>query len=588
MARRRLSAIMFADIAGYTAMMQRNEDEAVRSRRKYRDTTEAAVSDFNGEIVHFYGDGALCLFPSAVEAVRGALRIQYTLNQDPAVPVRICIHSVDVVVDEDGAYGDGVNIASRVQALAVPGSICVSDTVYEEIKNQPSVQTRSLGAQRLKNVVRPVEIYAIVDPAIPVTGSKDLSASVAPTPSSQESQSVAVLPFKNMSSDEENEYFSDGITEEIINALTSVGNLKVTSRTSSFAFKGTRDNVREIATVLGVSHVLEGSVRKSGERVRITAQLIKAADDFHVFSRTYDRELSDIFKIQDEISGRIADALAESLNPDGESSRESAPTDVTTYAIYLKGRHHWNSWSPEGAARSIELYEKAIARSPDYPKPYAALASSYAFLAASGRVKDDLSYSRAKEVAEKAVALDPESGEAYVALGMVAIFRDWDATSARAHLEKAVSISPGSADTRYALGLFHAIQLEREAAVRQLKRAVDLDPLSLHSRTMYANSLMLAGQIQEALDELGQVLEIDPSFRSAWESVGMAHWMRGDHEEALSAFEEFSRLSPNPYAGASALGCVYAGMGDEERAREQLRRLEQREASENQPILHQD
>ena len=252
---------MFADMAGYTALVQENEPRARKLRTRMRRVLEAEVAEGAGEILQFYGDGALSTFPSAIEAVNSAIRIQSALRSDPAVPIRIGLHSGDVVHDEEGVFGDGVNVASRIEGLSAPGGILVSGRVFDDIKNQPDISTVPLGEFDLKNVRRPTSVYAVTGGGLAVPESAAL-----PTKEVEELNSVAVLPFVNMSSDPENEFFADGITEEIINLLTRVNGLKVTARTSSFVFKGQSQDVRGIGEKLGVGHVLEESVARVSPR----------------------------------------------------------------------------------------------------------------------------------------------------------------------------------------------------------------------------------------------------------------------------------------------------------------------------------
>src|SRR5919108_913210 len=307
---RRLSAIMFTDMVGYTALMQEDEARARRDRDRQRTVLDRHIQRHGGRILQFYGDGALSVFDSAIEAVASAVNIQRELRQEPRVPLRVGIHTGDVAYDDDGVFGDGVNVAARIQSLGTSGSVLVSEKVYDEIKNQRHLGAVSLGEFNLKNVQRPLEVFAIVAEGLTLPQPEAL-----PGPGRTTHRSVAVLPFMNMSPDPENEYFSDGITEELINVLTRVNGLKVTARTSSFAFKGKQHDVRQIAKRLGVANVLEGSVRKAGQRVRVTAQLIDAANGYHLFSETYDRKLADVFELQDEIARAIVDAVQDRLAP---------------------------------------------------------------------------------------------------------------------------------------------------------------------------------------------------------------------------------------------------------------------------------
>ena len=330
---RRLAAIMFTDMVGFTALMQEDEHRAKSIRDRHRDALRESIEKHGGELVQFYGDGTLSVFGSAIEGVNAAVAAQRRLQQGPPIPVRIGIHIGDINHDKDGVYGDGVNVAARIQALSVPGGVLVSGKVFDEIKNHPELPATGLGEFELKNVQRPVRIFALSVPGLVVPDPKQMN------PKEQRKKTIAVLPFVNMSADPENEFFSDGIAEELINALTRVEGLQVTARTSSFAFKGKNKDVRKIGKDLGVSAILEGSVRKAGNRVRITAQLIDTRDGYHIFSKVYDRVLEDIFKTQDEISLEIVNELRATLPGNGEKpSLVTAPTENSeAYDSYLKG-----------------------------------------------------------------------------------------------------------------------------------------------------------------------------------------------------------------------------------------------------------
>ena len=340
---RMLSAIMFSDMVGYTALMQEDERKAKESRDRYRKALEENILKHQGKILQYYGDGALAVFGSAIHSALCAVEIQKELLKPPEVSLRIGIHSGDIVHDDDGIYGDGVNIASRIESLSVPGGVLISDKLFDEIKNHSSLSAKLLGSYKLKNVKAPVKIYALTNPGLNIPTDQQLKAKTG----FEEKQSIAVLPFVNMSADPENEYFSDGITEEILNALTNIDGLKVTSRTSSFAFKGKNEDIREIGTKLNVNSVLEGSVRKSGNKIRITAQLINTVDGYHVWSEVFNRNLEDIFEVQDEISRKIVNKLRErfSIKSSQESLIKSYTNNLDAYNDYLKGIFYFNKWT---------------------------------------------------------------------------------------------------------------------------------------------------------------------------------------------------------------------------------------------------
>lgn len=305
---RQLAAIMFSDMFGYTALMQQNEQLAISKRKRLKEVLETSVTRYFGKVLQYYGDGALSIFNSAIDGVHCAMEVQQILQQEPKVEVRIGIHTGDITIDNQNIYGDGVNLASRIESLAVPGAIFISEKVFDDIKNQGSIAAREMGYFEFKNVISPMRVFAIANDGLVVPTRSELKGKTR-----HPKNRLAVLPFVNMSADAENEYFSDGITEELLNALTKVDGIQVISRTSAFAFKGKNTDVRDIGIQLNVDRILEGSVRKASFIVRITAQLINAADGYHIWSETYDRKLDNIFEVQDEISVIIANKLRENL-----------------------------------------------------------------------------------------------------------------------------------------------------------------------------------------------------------------------------------------------------------------------------------
>ena len=332
---------------GYTALMQQNEQLAKIKHRRLKEVLETSVSAHHGKILQYYGDGALSIFNSAIDGVKCAVEIQQALRQEPRVDLRIGIHTGDISIENETIYGDGVNLASRIESLAVPGSIFISEKVFDEIRNQENLAAREMGYFEFKNIIKPVRVFAIDNKGLVVPGRDALKGKTK-----QPANRLAVLPFINMSADPDNEYFSDGITEELLNALTKVDGLQVTSRTSAFAFKGKNTDIRDIGIQLNVDRILEGSVRKSGSRVRISAQLINTADGYHIWSENYDRDLTDIFQLQDEISGIIANRLRENLAlKEHEETLVKIPTqNIEAYTLFLKGLHFYNKVTPNGAS----------------------------------------------------------------------------------------------------------------------------------------------------------------------------------------------------------------------------------------------
>jgi len=305
---RQLAAIMFTDMVGYTALMQQNEQLAIQKRDRSKKIFEESLAKHDGKLLQYYGDGTMSIFSSAVNAVRSAIEMQTLFLTEPKVDVRIGLHIGDVMFDDNGIYGDSVNVASRIESLATPGGVFISEKLFDEVKNNEGITTKSLGYFELKNVKQPMQVYAITNPGLAIPSREELRGKTKAV-----LNGIAVLPFASLSSDPENEFFCDGMTEELINVLAKVDGLQVTSRTSAFAFKGKNEDVREIAAKLNVQKIIEGSVRKAGNKIRVTVQLINASDGNHFWSETYDRNLEDIFEIQDDIARTIANKLRENL-----------------------------------------------------------------------------------------------------------------------------------------------------------------------------------------------------------------------------------------------------------------------------------
>jgi len=451
---RQLAAIMFSDMSGYTSLMQQNEQLAKDKRRRLKKVLETSVSGYNGKILQYYGDGALSIFNSAIDGVNCAVEIQQSLQQEPKVDLRIGIHTGDISIEDETIYGDGVNLASRIESLAVQGSIFISEKVFDEISNQENLTAREMGYFELKNVIKPVRIFAINNKGLVVPTREALKGKTK-----QPTNRLAVLPFVNMSADRENEYFSDGITEELLNALTKVDGLQVTSRTSAFAFKGKNTDIREIGIQLNVDRILEGSVRKSGNRVRISAQLINAADGYHIWSEIYDRNLTDIFEVQDEISSIIANKLRENLTTkEHEETLVKVPTqNLEAYTLFLKGLHFHNKITPKDVKKAIKFFEEAITLEPDYAHAYAMAAAGYAFLGATGQMKPSEAFEVVHKYSDKALQLDSSLAAGYASKGSAYLFYDWKWEQAYNALIKAIELNPATTGAHQLLSFYYLI-----------------------------------------------------------------------------------------------------------------------------------
>lgn len=572
--KRKLAAIMFVDIVGYTALMQENEKNAKSIRDKHRLVLKKEVEAHLGNILQFYGDGSLSIFDSSIEAIRAAIKIQQNSLGDEKVYLRVGIHSGDVVHDTEGAYGDGVNVASRIESLAIAGSVLISDKVYDDIKNHLEFTTHFLGSYNLKNVKKPVGVYALKASGLILPKKADIEGKIEKT-----YKSVAVLPFVNMSSDVQNEYFSDGITEEIINALTRIDGMKITSRTSSFAFKGKNEDIREIGNQLNVDTILEGSVRKSGRSVRITAQLINSADGYHFWSETFDRELEDIFALQDEISESIAKKLQESLgsNRVKDSRLPAKTTNYQAYNNYLKGQHYAHKLTPQDLKKAITYYEKALELDDEYAQPLAALSYCYGFLGITGQIKLDYAKEQASKYAERAFAINENLYETQLIIAMSALFFGGDFEKAYHAFQRAFELNPGAAEVHHYYAIYLLTIGNPSEAENYFEKAIELDPLSLQYRLSYANVLMAKGLHQEAINLLSEILELDPNTRGAHEGMGWAYFFQGKMEESLKEFNTYQKMTDSPLKGLTGLGYVHAQLGHQKEVDEILAKMEQRQ-----------
>src|SRR6266568_1832115 len=518
---RRLAAIMFTDMVDYSALAQRDQALALELLEEHRQIARSLFPRFNGTEIKTIGDAFLVEFHSALEAAQCAIEIQRTLakrNHDVAadrrIDVRIGIHIGDVVHRGGDVYGDGVNIASRIQAVAGAGGICVSTDVERQIHNALQARLKKLAPTELKNIHVPMDLYRIVLPWEKDVQSKQAAPAVAvraqrksllawaavaffalavigglvwwrqlktaQTPpvnvEVQGTKSVAVLPFVNMSPDKENEYLSDGITEDLCTALSQIKGLHVPARTSSFVFKGKTEDIRKIGEQLHVGTVLEGSVSKAGNKVRISAQLINVANGFHLWAETYDRYMTDILEIRSDISRKVADALKVQLGVKETQLLVKKPTENSeAYEIYLLGRFEFNKFSEAGFNKAVEHFKHAIAVDPSFALAHAGLAEAYSMLGYWNYVPPKESFPEAKQAALQALKLDPALDEAHIALAFVLYEYEWLFEQADHEFREAIRLNPDSATARMWFGEFLFLIARYPEADQQFESARKLD-----------------------------------------------------------------------------------------------------------------
>ena len=541
---RRLAAVWFADLVDYTSLAAADEDEALGLVEDLQSAARQVVERHGGRVVKFVGDAVLAEFPSAGDGVRSALALPEELTtrrrnrgREPR-SVRLGVHVGEVATTPDGdVLGDGVNIAARIQSTAGPDQVVCSEDVVRHLRKRSEFGFDELGERSLKGLGEPIHLFAarLVLGAAPTTPASTSRAAAAAA------RSIAVLPFANMSADPENEYFSDGVTEEILTVLARVGDLKVISRTSAMSYKGSSKSLRQIGNELGVATILEGSVRRAGPRVRITAQLIDARTDQHLWAERYDRDLEDIFAIQADVAERIVEALKVHLTPRERAQLTEAPKiSQAAYEAYLKGLWFWNRRSPANLRRAERCFRDAAEAEPDYARAHAGRACACVLQLHWGSDADSDARDRAFGEAERAIELDPNVSEGYTARAQVRIYdRDWPA--AERDFRRAIELNPGDATARQWYSEYLACMGRLEEAFEEIARARELDPLSLAVLTQTGNVLVYARQYEEAERRYREALELDPAFSVARFKLMELYQLLGRHDEAL---DELAEIGP--------------------------------------------
>lgn len=579
-ATRQLAAVMFTDLVGYTALMQQNEQLAVQKRERNKSIFEEAIQKFDGKILQYYGDGTLSIFTSALNAINSAIEMQ-TCSLREAIDLRIGIHIGEVMIDDNGIYGDSVNVASRIESLATPGSIFISEKLYDDIKNREEFSTVALGYFELKNVKQPVHVYAISNNGIIVPSREDVRGKVKQT-----LNSIAVLPFASLSTDAENETFCDGITEELINALAQVEGLQVTSRTSSFAFKGKNEDIREIAARLSVLKVIEGSVRKAGSKVRITAQLINAADGYHIWSAVYDRQLDDIFDVQDEISKTIANKLRENLNTEQhESPLAVAPTkSLDAWKKYLQGAYNWDSANRAVSKAAIAALEEAVELDAGFANAHALLSNIYSF---AGLVEDmdiETAKQKFKFHAAQAFASQPLNPKSLAAMANVHMHAfDWQ--GAYDLLMKANAINGSEPYVLFMLGEYYLLMLEIEKAANVARLMAEVDPLNPRTLSEAARIYMSIGKSDEAIAVADRALQLQPANFLAKQMKGYSLFSKGDIVTGTRLIEENQQIAGDHPFVLLGLAYCYIGTGNQEKLKAIEEKIQRYSETQHTPDL---
>jgi TolB-like protein/Tfp pilus assembly protein PilF len=549
-ASRRLAAILAADIAGYSALMGSDEARTVQDLKGHQAVVLPMIREFGGRIIDTAGDGILAEFPSVVNAMKCAVAIQSkmaerntTREPDRRMQFRIGINIGDVMYDENRIYGDGINVAARLEGIAEAGGICVSGKVYDEISGRIDLGFQDIGEQQLKNITRPVRAYKAR-----LESAASLAVAAAESAVS-EKPSIAVLPFQNMSGDPEQEYFADGMVDEIITSLSRIQWLIVTSRTSTFAFKGQNADIRDIARKLSVRYVLEGSVRKAGNRVRIIGQLIDAASGAHIWAERLDGKLDDIFDLQDRITECVVGAIEPKLqHAEIERAKRKRPESMDAYDYYLRALPSSHRPTPDNSVEALRLLEEGFAIDPNYP-PANAVAAWLYFYRVAATWSTSPQEDRARAVRLARVAVDYGEGDPFVLAmgGFLLASMGKDVETGMSVVNRAVVMSPNSAVVLQQAGWTSTFTGDQDRAVACFKAAIRLspsDPMTYRRLTGAAAASVLAGRFADAVAFGEEARHHYEGWGPTYRFLAAAHAQLGETAKAIEALAKLFKLEP--------------------------------------------
>ncbi len=604
-AHRRLAAIMFTDMVGYSALVQADEAAALQLLKRHNRLLRPLFARFGGTEVKTVGDAFLVEFESALDASRCALEIQKSLREhnrsaaeSQRIRIRIGLHVGDVVRTNGDVLGDAVNIASRIEPLAEPGGICLTQQVVDQVQNKVPVAVAKLPPVPLKNIRTPIVVYRFVDPAAPAIAPRD-------GPDAPMGRALAVLPLANISPDHDDEYFADGLTEELIATLSQVRDLSVIARSSVAPYKNAPKAIPVVGAELGVNTVLEGSVRKSGNRIRISLQLVDVPTQRHIWSNSYNREIDDVFAVQTEIAESTARALKLEFAKSETAAPRSRPvphpvwgvvTGGDAYDVYLRGLVAASSPRGTGFDEAVRYFEQATRLDPNFAEAYAAWANLYVVVGGQYRSFQEV-MPRARELAAKALELDPDSSDAHEALGNIALQLDHDWPRTEAEFEKAIAINPNNVEACRFYGLYHFAMGRFDEAKDLVRRTIRLDPGGDHHGMLIWAELE-SGNLDLAVRMAAEERDRHPASLGGYVFLGNCLVAAGRRDEALRAAEttvppendderfdmaalrallgrpdsareiaaEIDRGESKSYVSPADLAVLYAALGERERA----------------------
>jgi len=618
---RQLAAIMFTDIIDYSNLMQENDTQAKIIKEKYHQNVYTINEKYNGNVIQFYGGGTLCIYKSAIDAVHCAIELQSIFTKDPQIPVKIGIHTGDIIFNGNEVIGDSINVASRIESLAVRNSVFISGKVYDEIKNQKSIQTQYLGLHYLKNVDSPIDIYVIYN-ADHAQKTRDLlqqaglynGISNEPknswwstfgrnksfisyglililmlvslllyllnnnTGNSEDTavKTIAVLPFVNLTRDLEQEYFSDGITEDIITQLSKINELKVISRSSIMLYKNTKRSIKEIANDLEVVYILEGSVRKDGDSIRITTQLIDTQTDNTVWGQTFNHELKYIFEIQQDVAYEVAKALhAKLTNEEKENIRQISTRNSEAYELYLQGLYNLRAGTKEGLDKSFPLLRAAIILDPEFADAYAEIAGYYIRQGAwRGQLSPEVARQEALQYVRKALELNSELKSAHTRMGTIKFWFELDFIGAEIEYKK------GGDSEVYG---FYLLMMGRfEEAESMFNEVYGRDPFESHDRPHRGITQYFLGNEEEAINILKGGVSLHPNVLTGYHKLGKIYLALGKYPACIELLEQGMQISNERLPSIlSDLAIAYHRTGGHDKFTELLAELNLLQAKSN-------
>ena len=535
---------LFTDIEGSTKLWELQRESMGAALARHDVLVRDSIQRHGGHVIKTTGDGFHAAFGSAPDALAATLTAQHALHAEPwpgavRIRVRMALHTGEAELRDGDYYGPAVNRAARLAALGHGGQTLLSEVTHSLCRDlaPPEVSFTPLGKHGLKGLARHEAVYELRHPGLPQVFAplQSLLASI-----DENTPSIAVLPFNNLSAEKDQEYFTDGLAEEFLNLLSKIAGLRVASRTSAFSFKGAPVDIPTIGKKLNVATILEGSVRKAGKRLRISAQLVQVATDSPLWSQTYDRELDDIFAVQDDIARAVVKELRAALlgtpgdgslsaqvDADVEAATRGRGADADAYQLYLQGRFFADRQSEEGIAKGVEFYRQAVAMDPKYALAWAFLARAYADQAGYAWQPYAATFDRAREAAERSIELEPNLAEGHAALGFIRMARDWNWQAAHASFRRALELAPGNVHVLRDVAIMAACLGRQDEAIVLLRRAVTLDPLSSRAHRVLGSRYLSAGLLDEAAASLGKARELNPGggFTHYWLGmIDIARW----------------------------------------------------------------